>query len=487
MFSNEYFYKITDRKYRRRDKKYLPKVIYDDLRLNTPEYFYEKAIRNIARNQILDTPQNREWCFWTEGIAQAFAYIIANTITGTGVRVKCSNEKALKVIKKFNERVNSFGQTIEDAITDWVIDNIVHGFAAWRILITDELETNVDISRMNPKTLVLVSHSRQGWTKYIQYAPVDDMEPQNKSAFLKSYKPSIDPQNGTYYPLSNVYQYAHIPIESTVSINLFKKPPITPALTLIVFKKWIVLFMRKAAEKFWSPTIWAKMGTEENHPLDVELYEERMDEFTKELANWSIFKGIVTPFDVDIKPIELKNAGVDYVRYLEYLDSQIVQYLLASTGLTEAKGKDLATSRTNNEVFLRTIQAHRHKIGVALRRFYNEILLPYNGISAQDDLEIDWSHLKESSDVEYISMCAEAFKIGIFKDYGELTKAAKAVWPWIEERSGDDPPEYLKKFSELGSLDKSVPTKKLGNTDLSDRNRPAEKAGPKGDRAAEPH
>jgi len=483
MFSDGYLYKITDGLYRPRKKKFLPRVIQDDTRLNSPEYFYEKAVRNVNKNQIADTPQNREWCFWNEGMAQAFSYIICNSITGNGIRVKSNNEDAVKCIHGWNDRINNFDQTIEDAVSDYFIDNVIHGYGSWRILLNKDLKYKVDLSRMNPKRLVPVSHSRQGWTKFIQFAPIDSTEPNNKNQYMKKYNPAIDNESGTYNYVSHEWQRAHIPIEATVTISLFKKPPIVPAMNMIIFKKWIILFMKKAAEKFWSPTIWAKMGTEEHFPLDEDLYEERMNDLSKSLANWAIFKSIVTPFDVDIKQIEMKNSGMDYVGFIQYFDEQIVQYLLGSTGLTQSKGKDLATSRTNSEVFVRTIQAFRHKIGRALKKFYNEVLLPVNGIEAQEDLEIDWSHLKEGSDIEYVSMLVEALKVGVFKNFDEITKAARAVWPWIEGNKGDEPPKYLKKLNEMGV--QNLGSKQMGNVDLSDRNRPADKAGPKGDKAAE--
>lgn len=479
---------------RRKGKKSLPRVVYDDARLNTAEYFYEKVIRNIANNQVKNTPQNREWCAFNEGMVQAYMQIRANAVTGTGVRVKCKNEKAKNIIEKFNKKVNSMGQTIEDAISDWEMDNCIHGYASWRILQTNDPElTGIDIARMNPKYLVPITHSRVGWKKFIQFSPLHD-EPDSKKDFMKKYRPALSTDTGniaggTYIPTYKGWRYVHIPLSATITLNLVKRPLIVPAMTLIVFKKWIVLFMRKAAEKFWSPTLWAKMGTELDHIQDEELYEEKMNNLSRDLANWSIFKSIVTSYDTEIKAIEMSGAGVDYVAFLEYLDEQIVQYILGAISLTKAKGKDLSGSRAQSEVFNRGVQADRHKIGTNLYRLYNEFVLPANGMKAQDDLEIDWSHLKEGSDAEYSTMCIELYKVGGFNSRTDFIKAMKAVFPWLEEKGADTIPKYLKEIAELGITGKSaMPGEdRSGAAKGKAGSRPPGKTSPKGANANKPH
>lgn len=410
-----------------------PIVVHDDYREPTYSAWYtDPDIRKIRKYSVADSPINREWCFWNENICQTFSYIVSSSITGKRLRFLTENQKALEIIDGFNEQINFSGQTIEDFITDTFIDNIIHGYGVWRILETKDAPYGIDIARVKPRSLTPVYHKKLGYLKFIQRSEYNKQTPNTKGGFYSTkYRPPFDETTGTVYDAGTTTEI-HIPVESTVFINLFKKPPIASALHYITYKRWILWYMRKAAEKFWSPTIWVKMGTEEFHPLDETEYEDAMKDLSRDLAKWSNFRAIVTPFDQEVKPIETKNKAEEYTTELNYLDEQIIFTLLGSIALIKASGVELATSKTIQEVWLRIIESLRRKYEIQLRKFYTQRLLPLHGINNLKDLTIDWSHLKVESNVEYVQMVNEVYDRGGF-DGKQYIKALKVVFPWMKE------------------------------------------------------
>jgi len=431
-----YKYKIEKKRIFTRN---MPTIDTESITPDVDLFSTDPDIRRLKEKTIKDTPEHREFCFWVESECQSFAKIMAASIIGDGITVSCKNKKAVELIEKFNKQINITGQTIDDFIENTFIDGVIHGFFVWRIYPTDELEHGLDVSRIDPKTVVPITHSKKGYVKFIQQSYIIPDEPRSKDRFLSAdYNPAIDLETKDYNKTGEIV-YIHIPKEATISANLFQKPPISAAMMYIVFKRLILYYMRKSAEKYWIPLLHGKLGNKEHFPIiSEEELGEKLDDLTQKLINVRNHSVIATPYYIDIQPIQIKRDVQNFVTELDYLNEEIIFSMLGSTGLIKAKGKDaLATSRTIENVWLRIIRFMRAKYERELERFY-KFLCKYNGIKDIDDLKIRWSSMKEDRNMEIVEMANMMLDRGTLKDTREYRDFVRQAFPWLEKLSDSE-------------------------------------------------
>ena len=126
----------------------------------------DPELKRLRHVMIKNTPDHREYCFWTDSISQTFTYMTAATILGSGLRVRSKNKQAKEIIDGFNREINVNRKSIEDYVTSSWIDEIVHGESFWRIELNKDMTYGVDLQRIDPKTLIEVKDMKYAWKKY---------------------------------------------------------------------------------------------------------------------------------------------------------------------------------------------------------------------------------------------------------------------------------------------------------------------------------
>lgn len=394
-------------------------------------------LKKLRHVMVRNTQDNREYCFWSDSISQSFAYITAATILGSGLRITCKNQKALDIINGWNREININRKGIEDWVTSTWIDEIVHGHSYWRIELTREHPYGVDIQRLDPKTITKKKDPKYGWVKFIQQV-----------ADYKSYrsKASFYARAGLYNDLDQIGTYSwrtraiHIQDEPDVLLRtgFFIQPPIASALHYITYKRYILYFMRKFSQKFWTPFILFLVGDPRTnyYPENPEDMQEQIDDVAEVVPKIVNFGGLVLPGNVRTEELGKNTARASdfYVRVLEALDKQIMWAMYGSMGLRDSSGNELSTQRGVMEGWYQFIQGIRRKYKVALENFYVRCLLPANNVKIQlADLDVGFPPLKVEASEEYMRAVQLGRATGMFKDRNELRKAGQTVWNWLEE------------------------------------------------------
>jgi len=397
----------------------------------------DPELKKLRHTMVRDTPDNREYCFWSDSISQSFSYITAATIIGSGLRIRCNNKKALKIIEGWNREINVNRKSIEDYITYSWIDEIVHGNSFWRIEFNQETPYGIDIQRLDPKTIIVKKDPKYGWTKLIQRVP-NYKSYRSKSAFYKKMD--------FYNNLSDIPSYGytvreiHIPDEPDVILrtSFFIRPPISSALHYISYKRYIMYFMRKFSQKFWTPFMLFLVGDPKTnyYPEQPEEMQEQIDNVAEVIPKIVNFGGLVLPGNIRAEEIGKMSARSSdfYVRVIDALDKQIMLAIFGSMGLRDSRGTELSTQRGIREGWYQFIQGIRRKYKVILENFYARCLLPANGINIKvDDIDIEFPPLKVEASEEYMRAVQLGRATGMFKDRNELRKAGQVIWNWLEE------------------------------------------------------
>jgi hypothetical protein len=398
----------------------------------------DPELKKLKHVMVHDTEDNREFCFWTSSIAQTFTIMMANQFTGTGLRVRSSQKKYRDIVKEWNEEINVNRKTIEDYYLRSWIDEIVHAGSYWRTEFNKDVPTNIDIQRIDPKTITIKKDRKYGWEKLIQTVP-NYKSYRSKASFYaraRLYDKDFDEvEPHTYYRQKEI----HIPDEPDVVIrtNIFIRPPIGTALHYITYKRYILYFMRKYSQKFWTPFILYLIGDPKTnyYPDNDDDMQEQIDDVAEVAPNMVNFGSLILPGNVRAEELGKQGAKSSeiYVKYMDALDKQTAIALYNSMGLIESSGNELSTQRGVKETRMQFIEGIRRRYKMKLERFYLKCLLPANGIKASPgDIDLEYPPLKFEASEEYMRAVELGRKTGMFLDRNELRKAGQTVWDWLE-------------------------------------------------------
>jgi len=398
----------------------------------------DPELKRLRHVMLRPTPDNREYCFWVSSIAQSFSYITDATITGDGLRIRCPNQEAKKIITGWNEEINVNGEAIEDYFLSSWIDEVNHAGSYWRIDNFKDLAYKIDIQRLDPKTIIKLRDPKYGWIKYLQQ--IQNFKAySSKTAFYRNAGIN-DEILRTTYPLKTIE--VHIQDEPNVLLrsNFFIRPPISAAVQYIGYKRFILYFMRKYAQRLWTPFLLFLVGNPMTnyYPDNPEEMQDAIDELSDIIPLMSSFGGAAVPGNVIVQEIGKNTARSSevFIQYMEALDKQTMMAIFGSMGLREASGNELATSKNIREGWLQFLQGIRRKRATRLTRFYTKCLLPAHGIKlTKEDINIEQSPLKFESSKEYMEAMETAYNIGAFKDRNEIRKASQTVLSWLEPLS----------------------------------------------------
>lgn len=395
----------------------------------------DPELRKLRYVMIAPTADNREYCFWNDSVSQSFGIMTASLITGDGLRIRCNNGNAKALINDFNEEINVKGHSIDDYYTHTWLDELVHGFDTWRIDYNKDYSTKTDIQRLDPKTLTYVDDPTRGWDMYIQKVP-NYKQYRSETSFYRNAGKNDDLGIQFRYNTREI----RIPIKPDVVIknSFFLRPPVASATHYMVYKRFILYFMRKYSQNLWTPKLLFMVGNpmSTQYPVDDEDMQQAIDDVAEIIPELTTFSAAAMPGN--IMPIEIgKNSirgSLAFIEYINLLNKEIMMAQFASMGLRDASGNELATSRTLKEIYLQFIQGIRKKYSHSLEIFYRKALCKINGIHlSPGDINIEHSPLKFEPTQEYMSGIDLALKAGVFKDRNEVRKAAQTIWSWIEE------------------------------------------------------
>jgi len=400
----------------------------------------DPELKKLKHVMVKDTPDNREYCFWTDSLSQSFTYITAATIIGDGVRVRCDNSQAKRLIEDFNNEINVNRKSIEDYITSSWIDEIVHANSFWRVDLGKDYTYGVDIQRLDPKTIIKIRDPKYGWLKLRQQVGTYKSW-RSKASFYR--RASKYDNIITRYPYQSLE--IDIPDEPDVILrtSFFIKPPIGSALHWITYKRYISYFMRKYSQKFWTPFILFLVGDPKTnyYPEDDDIMQDQINNVSEVAPNIVNYGGLVLPGNVRAEELGKNSARSSeiYVTYLEAMDKQIMYSIFASMGLRDASGNEVSTQRGLRETYYQFLQGMRRRYRIIMENFYARCLCPANNIKITPrDVALEFSPLKFEASEEYMRAVEIGRKTGMFLDRNEIRKAGKTVWSWLDPVSEAD-------------------------------------------------
>lgn len=396
----------------------------------------DAELRRLRYVMIRDTPDNREYCFWNDSLSQTLGYMTPALITGDGIRVNAyGNTRAKTLIQDWFECINVEYQSIDDYTTHTWIDQMIHAGDYWRVAVGNDYYSNVDIQRLDPKTITKLKDPKKGWAKWVQRVP--NFKSYNTKASFYKNAGINDELILTHTPRT---REIHIPNEPNVILTnrFFFRPPITAATHFIVYKRFILYFMRKYSQRLWDPKLFFMVGNPMTpyYPQDDEDMQQRMYDVSTLIPDMTQFSSAVLQGDIQINEIGKNSArsSAIFVDYIDMLDKQIMLSQFSSMGLREASGNELATNRSLKESYLQFIIGIRRKYKSSLENFCANCLCKANGIAITPrQLDLEFPPLKFEDTKAYMEAIDLGVKTGVFKDRNEVRKSAQVLWGWLEE------------------------------------------------------
>ncbi|PNX48822.1 MAG: hypothetical protein BV459_01520 [Thermoplasmata archaeon M11B2D] len=413
--------------------------------LSTPPA--ESQIYGLLKNSIKDTAQNREILLWGDPVPISFALQTAYTVS-QGMKPKSSNKQAIEIINGFNDRINHGNQTIEDAFTHSYTDMCSQYGSYWRILHDNDMEYKIDLARLDPLTLTRRKESRKGWEAIVQRGVEDVHRFYSKEAFYAHLKENASQVGFGGYGMDDHEEGYHMSTERLVVIpnepdillefEFFKRPLIAPVLDYLLYKRWILWFMRNYSERFWSPNRIGFVGDPQGGmmPNDPEEMKKQRDDLLGGLVQLRAFGAMATAGYNRVEELGKNTAKSSqvYVDFINLLDKQTMYSLGGSMGQRDASGNELATSRILQEGWLRFVLGIRSRYARRLKRFYRNVLLPANGIRLPyKDLKLVFSPINLTETLDLVRAIREAQDGILFENVNEPRAILAEIWEQIDE------------------------------------------------------
>lgn len=400
--------------------------VYRGKRANKPQindpdqtgWITDPDLKKIMRSGVEDNHTNNETCFFLDSVAQSYAYIVAYTVIGNGLGVNVPKKPEIETrIRAFNNHINLHDDTIDDYVIDKIIDNFIYGYDLWRV----QKEADVtDLQRISPKTIEIKIDPEHGWRKFIQRQTGRSSYSTYEGFLREDF--AFKSQNAAYI---NIPDDPHVCIYS----SFFRRAPMAAVNHLIVYKRWILMFLRKYAERMWAPARVGYVGDPKTNfmPTGPEEMQESLTLLSESMLQLRNFSNVAIPGNYRIETEDIKNNGDVYLKYIDMLNEEIMFGLFGSMGIR----RTTQTFKANNlvdEAAVHVMKGIRKEIEFALRRLYIANIAPELD---PEDIEFNWSPLRNSSIKEYTEAIESLAKIGSFKSMQEIRKAASIVFPFL--------------------------------------------------------
>ncbi len=345
-----------------------------------PIFVVERLIKEADKHLIPDTPANRHWCYDKEVGIRAMTKLIIQTLASANWELKgdppkwvkeepwefVGEKEAVNFIKKFFDEKFDYEEFLDISITNLVRD----GNQLWKLMENNEAKIE-GLFPLPWKHTSVYRHPFFPWRTFILGGQGKEMEV--PSEFMKKFKEGeylgtkeewekwdaskIETIFTTTTPLTKPFRYKE---EEVVFIAIDTKgteigqSPLVPILTLICYKKLLEWIACRCAELWSSPILDLTTGlpaSPPESPEDIAELNARVQEGADLLQKYREFGVFSLPFDQKLG-VHFPSRGVpDLTILLSWLGKEIVLAILGSKALFEARGVELATSRTIKSVW----------------------------------------------------------------------------------------------------------------------------------------
>ena len=356
----------------------------------------DRDLQKIATTFPQETPSNVDYAFWKETTGQSTMYMVSAAIGGIGGPTSTIKKKSLakegeRIIRAFNRDINYRHQTIMDWIRDEWFDNIVHDTGSvWRIANYPDRKYKIDLGRIDPLSIInTASHPETGAEIFIQQGERWTEKYDSVDSFYKNYDPLKAPSTETVW--------IKIPNDPDIVLRVkhFHQAPAKAAMKYMVYKLWILYFMRKYSEKHWAPLVIGLIGEPGKYIPQKKEMKAIAQRLQTVFENIHEFSSVTLPGYVRVENLQANSSGKSgeiYIQAIDMLDKQIMLSLFASMAMRDASGNELSTQRGIKEMWELMIHGIRFEIAQKLAYFQSRVLLPANGINnvEPEDIEISW-------------------------------------------------------------------------------------------------
>jgi len=391
-------------------------------------------IRRILNLLVEPSAENNEAAFLLDNVANSYDQLLKNTIIGEGPRITVpTNMSAEKAIKHWNKRINLNGDTVVDFMGDFLTDNSVYNRSYWRIAtnlrgIDNEVIDNVDLQRMDPKSINEEWDNRNGWRKFIQKV---ENAPTYKTPgqFIKGVA-------GSYIDYGN-YEIV-IPDDQHLILHgsLYTRPPMDVVLPFIILKYWILTFMKKYADKSWSGILLGFVGDPKTsyYPRDPMLMQDSIDKTSVALNALRNFGVATFPGDTRVEQLNPPEQGKVLAEWFDKMNREIMFGLSSSIAARESSGV-YKGNQIADESSVRFMKGIRTKLENLLKRFYVMNIVPDVD---EGDIIFTWSELRTSSVENIADAFEKSVRYGVFKGANERRKAMAQIFSFLMDDTIDE-------------------------------------------------
>lgn len=424
--------------------------------IDLSRFVTDADIKKLESATIKDTLPHRQTAFYKDNVATSSTEIMIAILLGEGLTITVDkNPKAKEIIEKWNDSINARHQTIEDCIKDILHDNLINPGSLWRTFIDlSNQDQVVDLQRVSMQNIKIDEHPTRGWRRFIQVANIPKRL-NNESQFYRQ-DPNLVKEMETVMTI-----IPDVP-ECSVYVRLFDAAPVSTVLPFLIYKRWILWFMRKFAEKYWAPFLIGYVGDPSTGymPPTKKDQDEAINGTLEALRKVRDFgaAAFLGTTKIDVLETNARNANV-YVDYLEYMNKEISYGLLSSMGLREGTGRAAATTELVQQGQLRFIRGIRESISAPFRIFYSKVLLPAHGIKNIEprDIKIGWPEIRTERVDEIMKAVDLGARVGAFRDAREIRKILTPIWAHIDENISDKENKELRDlFLELNSPSRAM-------------------------------
>jgi len=160
--------------------------------------------------------------------------------------------------------------------------------------------------------------------------------------------------------------------------------PLASVVNAVVRKRLLEWFMGRTCEIWGSPILVLRTGvgippetlaSMMRRPEDWAAYQARIKEGADMLVKYRQFGVFSLAGDQELQVLFPGRGAFDYVRALEYLNREIAGCMWASTALFEARGVELATSRTIKSVWDLAVDGMRRRLEDCLNNQFHPMYI----------------------------------------------------------------------------------------------------------------
>jgi len=347
-----------------------------------PIFYVDRLIKEAEKHLVPNTLENRRWCFDHEVGIRAMTKLIVQTIASASWELEEKegeppqwvkkdpwefegDKEAVDAIKEFFEIKFDYEEFLDVSITNLVRD----GNQLWKLMILNKKKIE-GLFPLPWENITVYRHPFFPWRTFIlggegkeiqipsQYAT----KLEQKEKFTKEDWENLDAQEvenlfKATTPLTKPLRYDE---DEVVYIALdtrgteIGESPLVPILTLVCYKKLLEYIACRCSELWSSPILELTTGLPAlppENPEDIKELADRVSEGADMLAKYREFGTFSLPFDQKLG-VHFPSRGVpDFTTLLDHLGREIVLAILGSKALFEARGVELATSRTIKSVW----------------------------------------------------------------------------------------------------------------------------------------